>query len=181
MNSGFAVLLLAYQLSAASVPLQPDPKLTPGVTDSSATIKNLCTPGYTATIRFVSERTKSEVFKRYGIPRDGAKYEVDHYVSLEIGGRNDIENLWPQPWPEARHKDVVETWLHRRMCVGKFTIEQTQILARVWPVVYEAIKSPKKGCHLEDSCGVYPPFRATAEYCGEPEVVCEGERWRGPR
>lgn len=31
------------------------------------------------------------------------------------------------------------------------------------------------GCVLEDSCGLYPPYRSTAAYCGEPHLVCPKE------
>lgn len=119
----------------------PQPELTPGVVDSSVTIKQLCTPGYTARVRHVTGATKREVFIRYGIAQDGAKYEVDHFVSLEIGGLNDISNLWPQPWVDARRKDVVETWLHRQLCAGKMTLKQVQAAVRVWPRWYARIKN----------------------------------------
>lgn len=123
----------------------PDPKLTPGAVDSHVTVAQLCTPGYTAKIRFVSARTKIEVLRRYGLDYNAnrAQYEVDHFISLELGGLNDLSNLWPQRWkpePGAREKDVVETWLHRQICGG--------------------------GWHLADSCGIYPPHRDDAEACG---------------
>ncbi len=50
--------------------------------------------GYTKTVRDVSEATKKKVFAEYGIPyREHSNYEVDHLISLEIGGGNDISNL----------------------------------------------------------------------------------------
>lgn len=121
----------------------PNPNLTPGVVDPNATVQKLCTPGYTASIRHVSDATKTEVFRRYGIPRDGEKYECDHWISLEIGGLNDISNLWPQNWPDARRKDVVETWLHRQICQGKMTIQQAQEKIKTWPAIYDSINSLK--------------------------------------
>lgn len=127
-------LLLAVAVSV------PDPSLTPGAVNPNVTVAQLCTPGYTAKIRHVTEATKREVFMRYGIAQDGAKYEVDHFISLEIGGLNDIANLWPQPWPEARKKDVVETWLHRQICAGKISLKTAQRMVREWPKVYARIK-----------------------------------------
>ena len=32
------------------------------------------------------------------------------------------------------------------------------------------------GCWTEDGCGLYPPYLSTAEYCGEPRVVCPWSR-----
>lgn len=129
------IFLLALTIYAA-----PDPTITPGKIDVNVTTTSLCTPGYTATIRNVSQKTKREVFRRYGLEQDGAKFEVDHWISLEIGGLNDIENLWPQNWPDARRKDVVETFLHRQMCKGKITLKEAQEQILVWPDVYERIK-----------------------------------------
>lgn len=130
----------------------PDPQLTPGVVDSSVTVKQLCTPGYTSSVRLVTEKMKITVFNLYGIPlTERSGYEVDHFISLEIGGKNDIANLWPQRWkpiPGAREKDVVETWLHRQLCKGQ--------------------------CHLEDDCGIYPPYSSMAQACGSVKVICNG-------
>jgi hypothetical protein len=144
----FAVVCFANDASER----YPNPKLTPGkVTDVSKDV--LCKSGYTATVRFVSEATKKEVFKRYGI--DLAKrsnYEVDHFISLELGGLNDIENLWPQIYcpvgnkPDvsgcygAREKDRVETNLNRRICAGTITMQQAQdIIKTDWIAEYNKI------------------------------------------
>jgi hypothetical protein len=49
----------------------------------------------------VSAATEREVMQRYGLPlADLSKVEIDHLISLEIGGRKDTENLWP-PYYEA--------------------------------------------------------------------------------
>lgn len=127
-------------LLLAVVVQQPNLAMTPGTIDPAATVAKLCVPGYTDTIRRVTPKMKREVYNSYGLIPDGSKYEVDHYISLAIGGNNDVKNLWPQPWPEARHKDVVETWLHRQMCKGKMTLVEAQKLIRVWPDVYARIK-----------------------------------------
>lgn len=42
--------------------------------------------------------------------------EVDHLISLELGGANAIENLWPQPFDgkwNAHVKDRLELRLHK--------------------------------------------------------------------
>lgn len=39
---------------------------------------------------------------------------------------------------------------------------------------------PSWACHMEDSCGIYPPLYAGAEYCGPPQIVCPGEKWLNP-
>ena len=45
-----------------------------------------------------------------------------------------------------------------------------------WNDSFDAAKA--KGCHLEDSCGVFPPYHTGVEYCGEPITICPGQTWR---
>ena len=85
---------------AGSSSLYPDPAKTPGVVRRATTATNVCTPGFTSTIRNVAGGTKNEVFISYfgSIPANPGDYEIDHFISLELGGANDIKNLWPQPY-----------------------------------------------------------------------------------
>ena len=64
-----------------------------GRTIDAATV---CTPGYAKSVRHVSGKVKAQVYAEYGIVshRPG-EYEVDHLISLELGGSDDIKNLWP--------------------------------------------------------------------------------------
>jgi hypothetical protein len=56
-------------------------------------------------------------------------YEVDHLVSLELGGSNAITNLWPEhyydPWG-ARTKDRLENRLHLLVCEGRLGLASAQ-------------------------------------------------------
>ena len=142
-----AALLIA--LADAPPGTYPNPTLTPGVADPAATAAKVCTPGYTATVRHVPASVKLEVFRRYGIdPALSGQYEVDHDISLELGGSNDIMNLWPEKYEQewgARKKDVVETNLHRRICKGEITIEMAQAIIRLdWVAEYRRIKGLDK-------------------------------------
>lgn len=125
----------------------PNPALTPGVINPHVNKSMVCVKGYTAgkDVRHVTLKTKKEVFKRYNIPwSDHSKYEVDHFISLELGGANDINNLWPEPYYgewTARKKDVVETGLHRQICKGQITLKDAQTIIRDWPGCYKQIKS----------------------------------------
>lgn len=147
--------------------LYPDPVLTPGDADPTATVKNLCTPGYTASIRHVTEAMKRQVLDRYGIPwADHAAYEVDHWYSLEIGGSNSLANLWPQRWkpePGARQKDVVETAAHRAICKGTITIAQAQDAIRNWYEVYKKLK----GLAPATTCGDWSVRATDGANCRE--------------
>ena len=102
----------------------PPPGIT-GEADPAVTQANIkttiCKDHYTATVRAVSEATKKAVLKRDG-KTEASCCEVDHFLSLEIGGTNNPDkNLWAQPYAGpygARRKDVVETALHRMVCAA---------------------------------------------------------------
>jgi hypothetical protein len=62
-------------------------------------------------------------------------------ISLELGGSNDISNLWPEaadPTPGFHQKDQVENYLHKQVCEGKLSLKQAQQeIATDWLRVYE--------------------------------------------
>ena len=113
----------------------PDPVATPGATRPGVTAKQLCDPKFhTGTVRDVPEAEKKQTCANYGVPghcwgRD--KAEEDHLISLEIGGSNDLKNIWPQPAdrpgaPGYQTKDELENRLHRLVCANKMTLTQAQ-------------------------------------------------------
>lgn len=119
----------------------PDPACTPGATFPDATRERICTRGYAGSVRHVTQATKRRVFRMYGeTPRGPGSYEVDHLVSLELGGSNDVANLWPEPAeprPGFHEKDEVENWLHRQVCDGRMPLAEAQRrIAGDWYAVY---------------------------------------------
>ena len=110
MRNLILVLCLLPSLAWAENPILPDPNLTPGIFDATATVDKVCQKGYTATVRHVTDKQKDDVFREYGLERSG-NYEVDHLISLELGGSNDTRNLWPESYTgkwNARLKDSLE-------------------------------------------------------------------------
>jgi hypothetical protein len=73
--------------------------------------------GLRESVRHVDGKTKARACRAYGIRHhQSGAYEIDHLISLELGGSNDIRNLWPesfdtQPW-NAHAKDRLENRLH---------------------------------------------------------------------
>lgn len=131
-----AVLYLAgVRIALAAAPLYaPDPGLTPGVADPAVTQANIdltiCIHGYTARVRNVPESEKLSVFREYGVDPRSDHFEVDHLISLELGGANDVRNLWPQsyttqPW-NAHLKDHLENRLHALVCAHKVPLVDAQ-------------------------------------------------------
>lgn len=134
----FAVSLFAED------PILPDPKLTPGAVMPGVTMQDIETHGYTAKVRNVPERIKKAVFIEYFgvVPPVTGDYEIDHLISLELGGSNDIENLWPQsyktqPW-NAHRKDVLENKLHKLIVEGTISLKEAQdAISKDWIAAYK--------------------------------------------
>ena len=135
-----ALLLAAAAPRAQTFPTLPDPHLTPGAT-IPVTTTDICRPGYARSVRHVSHRAERRVFREYGLRHESGKYEVDHLISLELGGSNDLRNLWPQrldgsPW-NARLKDRLENRLHALVCSGALELRQAQnALTSDWTAAY---------------------------------------------
>ncbi len=113
-----------------SVSLYPNPTLTPGDVLSVDTSK-ICVSGYTSTVRDVPLSLKKQVYAEYGVsyPQATGAYEVDHFIPLEIGGSNDIKNLWLEPAspiPGFHQKDQYENYSHSQVCSGVITIQEAQ-------------------------------------------------------
>jgi hypothetical protein len=112
----------------------PDPACTPGAIFKEATVSQTCTPGYSRSVRNVPASLKRRVYAEYGIESHAPhSYEVDHLVSLELGGDNSIANLWPEIAPGYHLKDKIENRLHDAVCAGSVGLRLTQReIARDW-------------------------------------------------
>ena len=125
--------------------LYPNPQLTPGHILPNVTKLDICVSGYSSKVRNVTEQEKKQVYKEYDLsyPQPAGAYEVDHFISLELGGSNDIDNLWPEPanpTPGFHQKDVVENYLHKEVCNGTLTLQQAQDQIKTdWYKVYGEI------------------------------------------
>ncbi len=119
----------------------PDSACTPGAIFSDATKDQICVLGYSKNVRNVPDSEKNAVYAEYSITSHTAgEYEVDHLISLELGGSNDIANLWPEPAeprPGFHEKDKVENYLHQQVCGGAISLADAQsIIANDWLSVY---------------------------------------------
>jgi hypothetical protein len=106
----------------------PNLRLTPGVA-FAVTVHQICTPGYSASVRDVPASLKTQVYARYHVAWVPYQHEVDHLISLELGGSNSILNLWPEPYAGrwgARTKDVLENRLHALVCTGSLALGSAQ-------------------------------------------------------
>jgi hypothetical protein len=118
----------------------PDRACTPGSIDPVVTQvdigSTICREDWTSTIRppkAQTEHAKFDVaYPAYGIGGDPAS-ELDHLVPLELGGSNDITNLWPELGPVPNPKDKVEAALNQAVCDGRVRLAAAQrAIARNW-------------------------------------------------
>jgi hypothetical protein len=122
----------------------PDSACTPGAILPDATKDQICVSGYSSKVRNVPDSVKNAVYAEYGIAsHTPGQYEVDHLISLELGGSNDIANLWPEPAeprPGFHEKDKVENYEHEQVCSGAVSLQQAQIdIATDWFKIYKLI------------------------------------------
>jgi hypothetical protein len=117
----------------------PRRSLTPGAAFAVGKAR-ICVSGYSASVRNVPQAEATAVYDRYGVAHVPYAHEVDHLVSLEIGGSNSIANLWPEPYAGrwgAHTKDVLENRLHELICSGRLALHKAQrIEARDWVAAY---------------------------------------------
>ena len=102
------------------------------------TLKLICVVHYTSCIRDVPDSMKTSVYRSYGLPRGNHTgfcnsdqgCEVDHLISIELGGANDPKNLWPQRYEDetfnAHVKDRLENFLHKQVCDGRISLTTAQ-------------------------------------------------------
>ncbi len=125
----------------------PDPECTPGGIFPEATREIICVKGYTKTVRSVSTGLKKRIYESYGFtyPQEKGAFEADHLIPLELGGNNDISNLFPEsaePRPGYHEKDIVENYLNHEMCAGNISLAAAQLqIARDWFSVYNRLSS----------------------------------------
>ena len=118
-----------------------DLRVTPGARLPVATA-TVCRAGYSSSVRNVSEATKARVYAEYGIThRSTGQYEIDHLISLELGGSNAITNLWPEPNDHPRgylnSKDILENRLHALVCQGHLSLASAQAqIASNWVLTF---------------------------------------------
>ena len=141
--------LSAQALLAATPGLYPKSSLTPGVV-APVTQAQVLKVGFTKDARHVTDTTKWEVLVRYKLAKgklDHVKlsallkqFEIDHFISLELGGANDAANLWPEYPPTPNPKDKVENALHAAVCDGRVKLTAAQnAIASNWQTAEQVL------------------------------------------
>jgi hypothetical protein len=143
-----ATVLLAPRMRTAGCVAGPEPdrRCSPGAYSRGLTAAVLCSAGFrTSAIRNVPQSEKYAVEREYGLRPGhyGRSLEIDHIVSLELGGSNDIANLFPErlyAHPGYRVKDRLENRLHDLVCSGRLVLRDAQHgIAADWEGFYERV------------------------------------------
>jgi hypothetical protein len=154
----FGVGLATTNVLARAPRFLPDPRLTPG-NCFPVTAPEIAVRGYAQSVRDVPEAVKRQVYAEYGITHHApGEYEVDHLISLELGGSNDMANLWPEKYDldvngenlGAHTKDKLENRLHFLVVSGALDLKVAQrMIARDWVAAYRrVIGAPPRTCPL---------------------------------
>ena len=143
-----ATILLAKQTrtSGCRVSPSPDRRCSPGAYSKNLTKAVICSPAFhTGDYRNVPDSEKTSVEAAYGIaPKSyGASQEIDHIVSLELGGSNAVANLFPEkasPSPGYRVKDKLENKVHDMVCAGEITLAAARRqIATNWRALFKKV------------------------------------------
>ncbi|HXW23574.1 MAG TPA: hypothetical protein VEK73_02415 [Xanthobacteraceae bacterium] len=148
--------------TAAGGFLLPDPKCTPGAFNPTMTAKILRTKGFTTKCLrddVTTEKEKATTYEWYGIPHpsdnEGKNQtcELDHLISLELGGADGLDNIWPQCGPDGvtlderyfKQKDKVENYLAEMVKAGKIDLNVARKgIATDWTQYLDAAKEACK-------------------------------------
>jgi hypothetical protein len=121
----------------------PDPNCTPGAINPSVTLTVLKTSNFrTGCIRdhATTEARKTVTYEWYAIehPKNNSGKtqicELDHLISLELGGADTLDNIWPQCGPSKvqlrerffKQKDAVENFLADKVRSDEIGLAEAQ-------------------------------------------------------
>ncbi len=146
--------------------LIPDPICTPGAINPTVTAEVLRDPDFTTKCIRNEATSEEEKHKTYGFyhlkppaHNVGATQtcELDHLISLELGGADTLDNIWPQCGPSGvvlheryfKQKDLVEDHLGQLVKEGKMDLAEAQRrIAGDWTELIDVAKTTcsKRAC-----------------------------------
>jgi hypothetical protein len=132
----------------------PNKSLTPGAA-RPVTLAEVCAASDNDLDPTVSPSLQKAVFEEYGIQaqKRSAQYQIDYLINPQLGGTNDIRNLWPESYADgqwnARAKDELERRLQQMVCAGTvdLTVAQQEI-ASDWIGAYKKYVSAAQSSQL---------------------------------
>ena len=129
----------------------PNPALTPGAV-RTADPGDVCGDRSTRQYRHWSRARDDRILAEYGLPPGPhTSYEVDHLITLDLGGADDDANLWTEPrrsieplW-NAERKDRLEWHMADLVCSGQLDLQVAQeAIRKDWIEAYrEYVGEPR--------------------------------------
>jgi 5-methylcytosine-specific restriction endonuclease McrA len=153
----------------------PDPACTPGATNPTVTLAVLQDKRFrTACVRnkATTPSQKAQTYRRYAQKHPAHNTgksqtcELDHFISLELGGADTLDNIWPQCGPSRvalanryfKQKDIVENFLAWLVKNNRMNLEDAQYgIANDWTQYLDAAKRACPGGRCRDAN--LPPAR----------------------
>lgn len=128
----------------------PDPDCTPGAFNPTVTVEILKRPSFRTDClrdKVTSAAKKAQTYDWYDVQHPVSNIgshmtcELDHLVSLELGGADTLDNIWPQCGPPGvalrdrffKEKDIVENFLAKQVREGAISLGEAQrAIAKDW-------------------------------------------------
>jgi hypothetical protein len=129
----------------------PDPVLTPGAIRATNAAE-ICQDRRTAQYRHWSRARDDRILAEYGLPAGPhPDFEIDHLISLDLGGADDDANLWPEeprrsiePVWNAERKDRLEWRMADMVCGGQLGLAAAQkAILDNWVDAYRTYVGPR--------------------------------------
>lgn len=128
----------------------PNRALTPGAT-RPVRLDEVCAAGDEDLDPTVPAARQETVFQEYGISaaRSEKDFQVDYLISPQLGGTDDVRNLWPQSYKQttwnANAKDALERHLYRLVCDRKIELAEAQReISTDWIAAYQKYFQTRK-------------------------------------
>ena len=121
---------------------EPNRQLTPGAA-SPVSLQQVCSRSDDDLDPKLPPEKEQAVFRAYGIrPHAARGYQVDYLINPQLGGNDELANLWPEPYHatvwNAKAKDALEARLHAMVCGGQIELDTAQReLASDWIAAYK--------------------------------------------
>lgn len=147
---GVFLFFIGLLVNAAWADDVPNLEITPGSVRAGLTKEKICEIKWGKDERHVTAQMKQQAFALYEysgyddprcVPAGKRRCEIDHLISRELGGADEVKNLWPQaygtsPW-NAVLKDKLENRLNKEMCAGNITLQEARdMLVNDWRKAY---------------------------------------------
>lgn len=139
--------------------VEPNPELTPGAT-RPVSMQDVCAVPHEEVVVDVPEALREKILREYGIAEKRTNdFEIDFLIAPRLGGTEDPQNLWPEPYASsiwnARVKDDLEERLHEMVCSGEVSLKTAQnAISADWIGAYKKYFNTDRPVSINTRVGV---------------------------